>query len=177
MLTQRPRYHFTPFATEASAAAMAVLLGFIVVARFWPWLRAATRSAFGKRAEWTYAAELRVLLRSAAAAPWVWAFIWAMIELAMAYSPSTSTLLLVVYFAATAVTSVAIGRMRRWPRLRQVGLGLALAAAATAWYGATSYFDFGARIAAYLVTSAFLLGIAYWYRRPGAAVETVSGTS
>jgi hypothetical protein len=36
-------------------------------------------------------------------------------------------------------------------------------------YGANTYFDFGARIAAYLVTSAFLLGIAYWYRRPGVA--------
>jgi hypothetical protein len=42
-------------------------------------------------------------------------------------------------------------------------------AAATAVYGAHAYFDFGARIVAYLVTSAFLLGIAYWYRRRGPA--------
>jgi hypothetical protein len=41
--------------------------------------------------------------------------------------------------------------------------------AGTAVYGAHAYFDFGARIAAYLVTSAFLLGIAYWYRQPGVA--------
>jgi hypothetical protein len=54
-------------------------------------------------------------------------------------------------------------------RLRQIGLCLALAAAATSVYGASTYFDIGARVLAYLVTSAFLLGIAYWYRRPGAA--------
>jgi hypothetical protein len=63
---------------------------------------------------------------------------------------------------------VAVGRARRAARVRQVGLVLALGAASTAFYGASSYFDFGARILAYLVTSAFLLGIAYWYRRPGA---------
>jgi len=45
----------------------------------------------------------------------------------------------------------------------------AVIAAATAVYGAHAYFDFGARIVAYLVTSAFLLGIAYWYRRRGPA--------
>jgi hypothetical protein len=57
--------------------------------------------------------------------------------------------------------------------LRQIGLALALLAAGTAVYGAHAYFDFGARIAAYLVTSAFLLGIAYWYRRPGGAGSAV----
>jgi hypothetical protein len=71
----------------------------------------------------------------------------------------------VIYFAATAVTAVAVGHMRRSPELRQLGLALALLAAATAVYGATTYFDVGARVLAYLVTSAFLLGIAYWYRR------------
>ncbi|HEY4132720.1 MAG TPA: hypothetical protein VGM50_19050, partial [Gemmatimonadaceae bacterium] len=75
------------------------------------------------------------------------------------------TLLLVTYFAVTGVACVGAGRARRSARLRQTGLCLALLAAGTAFYGATSYFDFAARIAAYLVTSAFLLGIAYWYRR------------
>ena len=79
-----------------------------------------------------------------------------------------STLLLVTYFAATGVACVAAGRSRSSSRLRQVGLALAVVAAATAVYGAHEYFDFGARILADLVISAFLLGIAYWYRRPGA---------
>ena len=98
----------------------------------------------------------------------MWVFVWWLIELVTAFSASASTLLLVTYFAATAVGCVATGRARRSSRLRQIGLGLALLSAGTALYGAHEYFDFGARIAAYLVTSAFLLGIAYWYRRPGA---------
>jgi hypothetical protein len=121
----------------------------------------------GDRPEWTYARNAKQFVRGLAIAPWVWAFVWAMIELSMAYSASTSTLLLVTYFAATAVGCVGVGRARNSARLRQVGLGLALAATATAFYGATTYFDIAARILAYLVTSAFLLGIAYWYRQAG----------
>jgi predicted membrane protein DUF2339 len=161
-------YAFPPFATEPSAAALAVTAALVIVARFWRWIFDATCVAMGDRPRRRYSREMRGLLRSAVAAPWVWAFSWVLIELAMAYSPSTSTLLLVTYFAATAVGSVAVGRMQGSPRLRQLGLLLALAAAATSVYGASTYFDIGARILAYLVTSAFLLGIAYWYRRPGA---------
>jgi hypothetical protein len=176
-LLDRPAYVFTPFLTEASATALVVLAGFVVVGRFWYWLRVSTRTAMGDRPEWTYAQNARVMVRGATVAPWVWAFLWAMMELSMAYSPSTATLLLVTYFAATAVSCVGAGRIRRSARLRQVGLGLALTAAATAFYGATTYFDFAARIAAYLVTSAFLLGIAYWYRRPGAGTADESQPS
>jgi uncharacterized membrane protein len=165
VLIDRPAYQFTPFATEESGAALIVLAAFAALARAWPLLRSATRDSLAGRPEWTYAGELRLLLRMVTSAPWTWAFVWVMIELAMAYSQSTSTLLLVVYFAVTAVASVAVGRMRRRARLRRIGLALALLAAATAYYGASSYFDFAARIAAYLVTSVFLLGIAYWYRR------------
>ena len=121
------------------------------------------------RPEWTYAHRLRFLVRGVTVAPWCWAFIWVMLELSMAYGASTATLLLVTYFAATAVACVGAGQMKHSARLRQTGLALAVGAAATACLGATSYFGPAARIAAYLVTSAFLLGIAYWYRRPGAA--------
>ena len=99
--------------------------------------------------------------------PWGWAFLWGYLELSTAFSRSTSTLLLVIYFAATAVAGVAFGHTRQSAGTRKVGLALALLAAATAVYGATSYFEVGVRVLAYLVTSAFLLGIAYWYRRPG----------
>jgi hypothetical protein len=146
-LLDRKAYAYTPFLTEPSNTAIVVLLGLVIVARFWK--------------------QLREIARAAVVAPWVWAFLWGAMELSMAYSPSTATLLLVTYFANTAALCVGTGRVRKSARLRQVGLGLALVAAGTAFYGATSYFDFAARIAAYLVTSAFLLGIAYWYRRPG----------
>lgn len=166
-LLARTWYAFTPFATNASAAAVVITIGLLVIARSWRVLRVATRTAMGARHEWTYAEAARRFMKGVALAPWVWAFIWVMIELAMAYSASTSTLLLVAYFAATAVACVAFGRARRKARIRQTGLALGIAAAVTAVYGASTYFDFGARIVAYLVTSAFLLGIAYWYRRPG----------
>ncbi|HVX39434.1 MAG TPA: DUF2339 domain-containing protein [Gemmatimonadaceae bacterium] len=166
-LLDRRAYVQTPFRTNASAAALIVTLGLVIVSRFWRAMRVATRSAMGARAEWTYARAARRLVIGVTVAPWAWAFTWLMIELAMAYSASTSTLLLVAYFAATAVACVAAGRARRKPRVRQIGLLLGVAAAVTAFYGASSYFDFAARIVAYLVTSAFLLGIAYWYRRPG----------
>lgn len=166
-LTARPAYRFAPFQTEPSTTALIVLAGLVVVARFWRAIRVATRTSMGERPEWTYAGSLKLIVRALTLAPWLWAFVWALVELAMAYSPSTSTLLLVTYFAATAVACVAAGRARHAARLRQTGLALGLVAAATAVYGANTYFDFAARIAAYLVTSAFLLGIAYWYRRPG----------
>ena len=113
-----------------------------------------------------------MMLRTVVTVPWVWAFLWVLIELSMAYSASTSTLLLVTYFAITAVASVAAGRARNSARIRQIGLALAVVAAGTAVYGASAYFDSGTRIVAYLVTSAFLLGIAYWYRQPGNATAT-----
>jgi hypothetical protein len=166
-LAARPIYEITPFATEPSLAALLVPVALVVIARFWYWVRIATRASITDRAEWTYAGLLQVVLRGVTAAPWVWAFIWVTLELAMAYSASTAALLLVTYFAATAVACVAAGRARHSARLRQTGLALALVAAGTACVGATSYFDLGTRIVAYLVTSAFLLGIAYWYRRPG----------
>jgi hypothetical protein len=167
IILDRTAYTFPPFTTEASLTAAAVLLGLICVARFWYVLRVATRTAMGERPEWTYATNAKLMVRGVSTAPWVWAFIWATLELSMAYSASTSTLLLVTYFAATAVVCVGVGRTRNFARLRQVGLALALVATATAFYGATTYFDIAARILAYLVTSAFLLGIAYWYRRTG----------
>jgi hypothetical protein len=168
-LTERPAYRFEPFETEPSATALIVTVGLVVVARFWRAIRIATRASMGEQPEWTYARSLKLLVRTVTLAPWLWAFVWGLVELSMAFSPSTSTLLLVTYFAASAVACVAAGRARHAPRVRQTGLGLGLVAAGTAVYGANTYFDFGARIAAYLVTSAFLLGIAYWYRRPGAA--------
>jgi hypothetical protein len=168
-LTQRVAYRFAPFETEASVTALIVALGLVVVARVWRAIRVATRASMGAQPEWTYARSLKLLVQVVTLAPWLWTFIWGFVELSMAFGPSTSTLLLVAYFAATAVACVAAGRARRAARLRQTGLALGLAAAGTAVYGANTYFDFGARIVAYLVTSAFLLGIAYWYRRPGAS--------
>jgi hypothetical protein len=163
-LTDRRIYAVTPFMTPASFTAMIVTVAMICVARFAHALVETTRALDPTPQMLTRIGD------ASAVAPWLWAFVWGLLELAMAYSPSTSTLLLVVYFAATGVACVAAGRARNVARLRQSGLVLALVAACTAIYGASTYFGSGARIMAYLVTSGFLLGIAYWYRRPGGGV-------
>jgi hypothetical protein len=160
-------YHNSPFLREASQCALIILGALIIVARFWRTIRVATRVALSDRAPGRRVSFERRTLRVVTTAPWCWAFVWALLEFAFAYSATASTLLLVTYFAATGVACVAVGRSRRSSRLRQLGLGLAVVSAATAVYGAHAYFDFGARIVAYLVISAFLLGIAYWYRQPG----------
>jgi hypothetical protein len=172
-LLDRPIYHATPFLAEASGAALLVTIAFAVVASSWRALRVATRASIEPRAEASYVPVIKMIVGGVVAAPYVWLFVWWLIELATAFSASASTLLLVTYFAATAVACVAVGRARRSSRLRQIGLALAVLSAGTAVYGAHTYFDFAARIAAYLVTSAFLLGIAYWYRRPGPAPSPV----
>lgn len=163
-LVSRPSYTYTPFTGEASLTAAWVTVFLILVARFRGWIADSTRPVV-ERPDRADATDLSFVRGLARLAPWAWAFTWVLIELGKAFSRSTSTLLLVIYFAATAVAAVAVGHIRRTPELRQLGLALALLAAATAVYGATTYFDVGARVLAYLVTSAFLLGIAYWYRR------------
>ncbi len=164
-LVLRPSYTYTPFTGEPSLTAALVTLFLILVARFRGWIGDSARPIVEKRPDPVGAENLSFAGGLARLAPWGWAFTWVLIELGKAFSRSTSTLLLVIYFASIAVAAVAVGHMRRSPELRQLGLALALLAAATAVYGATTYFDVGARVLAYLVTSAFLLGIAYWYRR------------
>ena len=159
-LVNRPAFTLPPFGTEASLAALCVTTALVVVANARGRLRAAMDAVRPARD-----ADLGSLI--VMVAPWAWAFLWGFLELAMAFSKSTSTLLLVVYFAACAILGVALGHKRQSAGVRKTGLALALLAAATAVYGATSFFVVGLRVLAYLVISAFLLGIAYWYRRPG----------
>ena len=167
----RAPYVRPPFATEASFAALCVAIALALVSRFWSWLEQAMDIALSART--APAADVWKMI--VVAAPWSWTFLWGYLELSQAFSRSTSTLLLVVYFAACAVGGVAIGHTRRAAGTRKVGLALALLAAATAVYGARSFFEVGVRVLAYLVTSAFLLGIAYWYRRPGQASGVAAG--
>lgn len=161
-LIGRRAYILPPFGTEPSLAALFVTIALIIVSRVRPAFSAAMDAVNPGRDR-----ELGRMI--VVVAPWAWAFWWGFLELAMAFSKSTSTLLLVVYFAACAVFGVALGHWRQSGGVRKTGLALALLAAGTAVYGATSFFVVGMRVLAYLVISAFLLGIAYWYRRPGSA--------
>jgi hypothetical protein len=143
LLTLRPSYGYTPFFTQESLAAFAVL------------------------ACWTVSLRL-ARLDFARLALWVFAFLWVHQELAWAVNRSAATLLIVTYYAASSVACVGLGRARAAPKLRHLGLGLGVVAALLALKAAWSFNSTATRIGAYLVVSAFLLGIAWWYRRPGA---------
>ena len=87
-------------------------------------------------------------------------------ELAGAFSEAGSTLALVTFLeAATAVAVVGVGRARDLRMLRRAGLIVAVVAALRSLAAARTTDSVVLRIASYLVVSAFLLGIAYWYRR------------
>ena len=97
VLIARPMYQFTPFTTQKSAVALLVALAFMAVALLRGPIAVATREALSTPAESPNAAAVDRVSRTITVAPWAWAFIWVLIELWMAYSPSTSTLLLVVW--------------------------------------------------------------------------------
>jgi hypothetical protein len=143
LVTVRPHYQYVPFLTGASAAALAVAVCCGLAASL-----ARTSAAI--------------------AGAGIFAFLWVNQELAWAVSPATSTLLLVTWYAATGVGCVAFGRARSAPKIRHAGLGLGIIAALLALKAAWGLPSTAARISAYLVVSAFLLGIAWWYRKPGA---------
>jgi hypothetical protein len=145
-LTNRAAYDYTPFATNESAAAGALLLSIVVA--------------------WRLAREpkIELMLRAGAVG---WAFLWVHQEIAFALNPTAAMLFRVTYYAATSVAAVGVGRAQSIALLRHIGLALAVLAAGTALYGARHLESIGARIGADLVAAVFLLAIAYWYRRPG----------
>lgn len=150
LLTERAPYEYTPLLTSASASAAAVAGAWLAA---WKLARDAERKAL--------AGGLGV----------IWGFAWVHQEIIGAVNSTVSTLLRVSYYAATSVAAVWVGRARRQPILRHSGLGLAIAAAGTALYSASSLASVGARIAADLVSAGFLMAIAFWYRKPGAKAE------
>jgi hypothetical protein len=148
LVSIRPWYGSAPFTTLESAAAFAVALAW----------GAALHAARNDDREIS-----RITARLGLGG---FAFLWGHCELAHAISPSTSSLLLIGYYAVTSAGFVAWGRARHSAHLRRVGLGLGLVAALLAVRGAWQLPTAGSRILAYLVVSGFLLGIAWWYRQP-----------
>lgn len=144
-LQQRTWYAYTPFGTMESVAAAVPVLA-------WAAVIALSRNGDER------------LRRAAWAGGAVALFFWVHGEIQHAFSATTSTVLRISYYAATSALAVGIGRARKLSVVRHVGLLLALVAAGTALRQAHGLASVGARVAAYLVVSAFLMGIAYWYR-------------
>jgi hypothetical protein len=101
----------------------------------------------------------------AIAAPWIAAFLWGDVELGRAFSPDVSAFLLVAYFAASGVAVLSVGTKRGRPRLRQIGLGLAVIAGLKALFEAGAAGSILAKLGIYLVAGAYLMIVAYMYRR------------
>lgn len=152
LLSDRPLYGYTPFLTPASLAAAAMSIAWLVVS----WHASRAEFADGARGS----AETRMVLRLAGAAV---TFFWARTELARAYSSDVATFLLVLYYAAVGVAAIVVGRHRRIPVLRHVGLALAMFAALKAIAQASSL-AIGLRVGSYFLAGLFLLAVAYWYR-------------
>jgi hypothetical protein len=153
LLGNRPAYAYTPFLTPESFVAGAAVAAWITIAiRVW---RDGT-TAFPRN-------ERRLIVAAAAGV----ALLWGRQELAHAVAPDVSTFLLIGYFAAAGIAAIALGRARRAPAARQVGLALALYAALKALVQATALDAVGLRVASYLVVGGFLLGVGYWYRAAG----------
>jgi hypothetical protein len=89
-------------------------------------------------------------------------------EFAEAVSADVSTFLLIGYFAVAGIGAIALGRARRVPAARQVGLALALYAALKAFVEASALDAVGLRWGATCWWAASCSPSGYWYRAAGA---------
>lgn len=155
LLDTRRAYAYMPFLTQESVGAGAVVFAWAVIAhRVWR-----DGSAVFPRGERRFVVGLAVAV----------ALGWGREELAHAIAPDISTVLLIAYFATTGISAIAFGRARQAPAARQMGLVLALYAAAKALLQASQLDAVGLRVVSYLVVGGFLLGVGYWYRAAGAS--------
>jgi uncharacterized membrane protein len=152
MLEGRTAYAYAPFLTEASVAAGAISMSWVLLS-FHMARSLAPRSRRGVDVSTTIIRLLGGIV----------AFVWVRQELARAVSPDVSAFLVIAWYAVSGVTSIFLGHARRIPLLRQLGLGLSVFAALTTITQASSLI-IGWRVGSYLLAGAFLLGVAYSYR-------------
>jgi hypothetical protein len=149
LMSLRP-YHYTPFATRASASALCVVLALA---------SASAAIARGQGAAATIATRgvrLGVVIGVA--------FIWGRMEVVHAFSRDAGTFLLTLYYAAVGVAAILAGRKLGLKALRVGGLALAIYAAAKAVIEATNITSLLLRVGCYAAVGVFLLGAGYVYR-------------
>jgi hypothetical protein len=161
-LDDRAQWITNPFLTPESAAAAAICAAWLLFS----WHAART----GAEAGGVVNTLPRTMLRILGA---VLTFLWIHVELAQTVSIDVSTFLLVAYYAVTGILAIGVGRWRAIPLLRQLGLALSVLAALKAM-AETSSLSIGWRVGGYLLSGAFLLGVAYWYRGTGGAPREAS---
>jgi hypothetical protein len=178
----RTPWQYAPFATMASLAALVTVAGWWLVARDAQAL-ALVRDARDAQAGDAGAGTIEIdgerrsaYRRSRSTADdgavlrgvtWVVAFAWGHEELRQAWSPAIATFALVAYYALVGVVTIGVGRLRGSATARKVGLALAVLAGLKAVVQAASITAIGLRVGSYLLVGAFLLGVAWWYRKGG----------
>jgi hypothetical protein len=153
MLAERTPYHYPPFATVASVAALSAVIGWA----FFGWQAARTAyfdfPSLGDRG--------RLALGSPGISA---AFLWARQELSGAFAPDVATFLQIGLFATVGFIAIYLGRERNLAVLRWIGLALALFAAVMALLIARHLSAIGLQVGAYILVGFFLYVVAYWYR-------------
>jgi hypothetical protein len=145
LLADRTAYAYAPFLTQESLAAAAV-----VAAAFAAWRL--TRDMPDRTGQGGVLIFVAVL------------FLWGRAELERAISPEVGMFSLILYYAASGISAIAVGRRRPVMELRVAGMALALYAAAKAVMQASGLTTIGFRVGSYLLVGGFLLAVAYWYR-------------
>lgn len=187
-LAERPAWTYTPFATAASLAALGTVVAWWLAAREASALarlrgrardvkdardaaREAQRSAEPHHVDEEQRREPRRRARAVedgAVLQWVAyavALGWGREELRHAFSPAMATFLLVAYYALVGVVTIGVGRARGAAGARRVGLALAVLAGLKAIVQVSGIDAIGLRVGSYLLVGAFLLGVAWWYRK------------
>jgi hypothetical protein len=153
-------YRYTPFGTRASASALLAVLSLAGAAYILPNGRGSPARVFS-RANWFGATV-------------VLAFIWGRMETVHAFNRDAGTFLLTLYYAATGVAGIVVGRRTDSKAFRVAGLVIAIYAAAKAVIEATNISGLGLRVGCYAAVGVFLLGAAYLYRNAGSGGEAIA---
>jgi uncharacterized membrane protein len=147
LLDERFPYIYPPFFTGASAAALAVVLGW-----------------------WAFARGARSLppitpfpLRMV---PLFIAFLWVRKELMGAFAADISIFLLIAFYALVGLGVILYGRLESLSRARAAGLALACYATLKALVHAWGISAIGLRVGSLLLAGVFIALVAYWYRAP-----------
>jgi hypothetical protein len=162
----RTDFAYRPFLEAPSLAAMVVFIGWLVLPAL---LESEETMADPMRAQ-----RMTVVRWTTAAV----GFFWVQGELQGAYSATAAFALLVGYYAITGFAAIEWGRHTGARALRIAGLGLTVFAAWKSLLAVLALDDIAVRVGVLFLVSAFLIGVAYRYRRAlgaAAAPETPAG--
>jgi len=154
-LAARAPFVYQPFGTGPSLEAAVAVAGWGLVLA----IGEAATTAAAERVRWRAIAWIGLAAT---------AFVWGREELAGAWSATSATTSLVAYYGLAGALAIWVGGRVRQRAVRLVGLGLTLLAAGKTFVEAFQVPSVAVRVGLFFLVSAFLIGVAYWYRREAA---------